>query len=37
MQLINAEPKIVDPPGKMLAGLQMAGGVAVALVLGGIE
>lgn len=29
--------KIVDPSGKMLAGLEMAGSVAVALVLGGIE
>jgi len=29
--------KIVDPPGKMLAGLEMAGGVTVTLVLGGIE
>ena len=29
--------KIVDPPGKMPASLEMAGGVAVALILGGIE
>ena len=29
--------KIVDASGKMLAGLKMAGGVTVALILGGIE
>ena len=35
--VVGMPGKIVDPPGKMLAGLEMAGGVAVTLVFGGIE
>ena len=35
--VVGISDKIVNLPGEMLAGLKMAGGVPVALVLGGIE